>query len=255
MTDPYRQAAYRCIRCENAPLRELMGGRLVCETCGGVLMEEADLFEAIGDLSSEVPQLVDDGEIQRACPRCERRLVGCALVIGRETYDDVVRCDAHGVWIDAAQMLALFERLSRSSHAGAARGRSYGGVGEVLIVHGRRPRSRPRAPLYGTQHATLPCPVCAGAALGFGGGKWSCARCRGVFVEDAALATMIAEMTGAPWQPPAPTSTIEGSRPCPVCSAGMIEEEMLSVLIERCPGHGVWFDGDELAAALLRSLP
>lgn len=232
-------------------MRLLMGDRLVCQSCSAILLEQEDLEDAVDDLTSDLPQLVDEGVIETGCPRCAQRLRRAGLLIGRKSFGhELLRCVDHGVWFEAAQLVELFEWLSRSSHAGAARGgKYYGGVGDVLIVHGRRPKAKPRAPVFERTYERLACPACA-RALTYAAGRWDCGGCRGVFVEERALATMMTSMTGDPWDPPAPTTAAEGARPCPVCTAGMIEEELLGVPIDRCPGHGVWFDHEELETAL-----
>src|SRR5262245_48547712 len=69
----------------------------------------------------------------------------------------------------------------------------------------------------------LACPDCAGRALEHQGDRARCLRCAGVFVETAALAQMIGEMTDAPWEP-APASTTASQRACPACAGAMTIE-------------------------------
>ena len=60
---------------------------------------------------------------------------------------------------------------------------------------------------------------------------------------------MVIEMTGKPWEPPAVQGGA-GERACPVCDKPMLVEVLSAVTIDRCAGHGVYFDPDELQTAL-----
>lgn len=122
--------------------------------------------------------------------------------------------------------------------------------GELAISHWESAR-----PLVHTVFVTayrgyrLICPVCSGQPLAFEGDRWVCVRCAGSFVEDAALVAMISDIAHVPWELPA-TSAAAGTRPCPVCKTAMAAERLEEVQVDRCAGHGVWFDDRELAAAL-----
>jgi Zn-finger nucleic acid-binding protein len=96
---------------------------------------------------------------------------------------------------------------------------------------------------------TLGCPSCKDTKLSFQGDLWACATCNGCFVEDAALTAMVSEMSRQPWQPP-PAKGGLGERVCPVCEKRMVVEVLEAVTIDRCEGHGVYFDPDELQTAL-----
>ncbi len=249
MSDPYRQAAYRCLHCEDAPLRAY-GDRLVCDTCGGILLEVADLEAAIADLAPDPVVLLDQEERGLGCPRCARKVVACRLAVGKLWFDaPLLRCRDHGVWFEGDQLAGVFERIGRSQHRGAGHGRSYGGVGGGLALHRAREKRSPR-PMFGTAYRDqrLACPACE-HALGYTAGRWGCTECLGVFVEDAALATMVAAMTSDPWELPELTGAA-GQRACPICAAKMIVEPLEGVTVDRCAGHGVWFDPHELASAL-----
>jgi uncharacterized protein YbaR (Trm112 family) len=112
----------------------------------------------------------------------------------------------------------------------------------------RRPRVHT---LYVSAHKDrrLGCPSCKETALDYVGDRWTCATCAGSFVENAALAAMIMEMSHQPWDVP-PISGGPGERACPICRTPMLVEVLESVTIDRCGAHGVWFDDSELQAAL-----
>src|SRR3954465_3568848 len=99
------------------------------------------------------------------------------------------------------------------------------------------------------QDKTLGCPSCKDTKLQFAGDRWSCTTCAGCFVEDAALAGMVQEMTNQPWEVP-PLTGAGSDRQCPVCSKLMVVEVLEAVTIDRCLPHGVWFDDSELQTAL-----
>lgn len=94
----------------------------------------------------------------------------------------------------------------------------------------------------------LACPACR-APLAYQGDRWSCATCRGVFVENEALVAMIREMALAPWELPALTGK-PGDRACPICTTPMNIEQLKGPTIDRCDVHGVWFDDAELEQTL-----
>jgi len=95
----------------------------------------------------------------------------------------------------------------------------------------------------------LACPACGDRALAYVGSRWACEACRGSFVEYAALAAMITEITFEPWDPP-PMSGAPGERRCPICSEAMHVDAIEATAIERCGDHGVWFADHHLEEAL-----
>jgi len=95
----------------------------------------------------------------------------------------------------------------------------------------------------------LGCPSCKDAVLTYQGDRWACTTCAGSYVETAALSAMVEEMALKPWAMP-PASGKPGERACPICATPMIVELLEGVTIDRCAGHGVWFDDSELQAAL-----
>jgi ribosomal protein S27AE len=93
------------------------------------------------------------------------------------------------------------------------------------------------------------CAACGGNPLEFEADRWVCTRCKGSFVENAALVAMISGMTGELFELPAETGSPR-ERACPVCATTMIATQLEGVAIERCADHGVWFHDHALAAAL-----
>jgi hypothetical protein len=104
------------------------------------------------------------------------------------------------------------------------------------------------------QHA-MPCLVC-GAALDARGTRLQCTTCRSALLPiaelESALSTMIPK--GRPEMPPVETLLVPSTgepRHCPRCQHLMRPHALGPLAVDRCAAHGVWFDGDELAAALL----
>ena len=275
----YREAIAGCPEC-GSPLRAF-GARGICDPCGGMMIGEDDLAPAVHELDGDSAPLVAgdlrDGE--RSCPRCGGTTTTCTLAIGKLALPGrYLRCQAHGVWVPRDVMTAVFARASRRGHAGRAAGAAYGGVSAAATLpgvnRGMNGALASIAEAFGSGPATsglaissgrgiahvhsiyvsaykdrtLACPSC-GLALAYHGDRWTCAGCTGAFVENAALVGMIEDLTGAPWRlPEAPAHA--GSRACPLCSAAMVSETIESVELDRCPGHGVWFDARELQALL-----
>lgn len=96
----------------------------------------------------------------------------------------------------------------------------------------------------------LSCPSCK-TPLTAHADRFTCERCSGVFVENGALVELMSTMRSNPWEL-TPAEGPPGPRVCPVCAAAMTLERVETIELERCPQHGVWFDRDELADALLR---
>lgn len=83
----------------------------------------------------------------------------------------------------------------------------------------------------------------------FQGDRWTCATCLGAFIQEPALTGLVAEMIDGPWELPPPVGSV-GPRACPVCTQPMTIETTESVTLDRCAGHGLWFDAGELATTL-----
>ncbi|MBL9016382.1 MAG: zf-TFIIB domain-containing protein [Myxococcales bacterium] len=279
MSDAYRTSAYRCPSCPDAPLREFQD-RLVCDECTGMLLADHDLGASVQELTKQAaPVTVANGRpSDKTCPRCTRAMSVVDVTIGRiRSPRGHLRCEDHGTWFPRDALSGVFARASRSApgHTRSGGGLSgdspqpFGGggmsgaIGSIGRAFGAGPASarlaisqwrdsRPRTHtlfVSAFKDRALGCPVCKDRKLQFAGDRWGCTACAGSFVEDAALAAMVSEMTHAPWEVP-PVTGAGSDRPCPACGTRMIVEVLEAVTIDRCAGHGVWFDEDELQTAL-----
>lgn len=273
MTEPYRSSGLVCPHCPGMPLREFQQ-RYVCDNCQGILIGFDDLISAIEDVANTTQKLAyrDDRVTETPCPLCEKPMTACKLTVaGDRTFKlkhDFLRCDRDGLWFPEGALAAMLAKLGRRwgggpSYETAPSGSRLTGLDGLPIRVGGpatdglriahwHERGRRRAPTLSPVNAyadrRLECPVCPDAALMFQGDRWTCATCLGAFLQDAALAGLVNEMTDEPWELPAPTGD-PGPRPCPVCKQPMVIEKA-EVEIDRCAGHGVWFDAGELATAL-----
>lgn len=93
------------------------------------------------------------------------------------------------------------------------------------------------------------CRTCGGPGLDGDGVR--CDRCRGAWVGELALLDLVADATllplgRLPWQPrPEPAG-----RACEQCAQPMPPVALYGVALDRCAGHGVWLDADELERVL-----
>jgi Zn-finger nucleic acid-binding protein len=232
----------------------------------------------------------DEQPSKHACPRCSTAMTSCVIERGKlKLVGTFARCATHGIWFPRDAMTAVFARVSRRAHTffGGRRGGGVmssgpgmtpaqlpggssgmaGAMGSIARAFGSGPATsgltianwganRPRVhTLYVSAHKDkrLGCPSCKETALTYAGDRWPCATCAGLFVETAALEAMVSDVAQRPWdlaESSAPGSSAPGERNCPVCETPMIVEVLEAVTIDRCAAHGVWFDEDELAAAL-----
>src|SRR5688500_4180444 len=105
----------------------------------------------------------------------------------------------------------------------------------------------------------LTCPACASGPLREFQGRYCCDGCSGMLLSLEQLGQAIEEICG---EVPVLASVDErpGQRRCPRCTqpmlAGKLNAKLFGKLakakaaLDRCPTHGIWFDGDELAAVL-----
>jgi Zn-finger nucleic acid-binding protein len=279
MTGAYRTSGFRCPSCPDAPLREFQD-RLVCDECSGMLLADDDFAASVQELTKESAAVAasDPEPTDKACPRCTRALASVEVKVGAlKIRGRHLRCDRDGTWFPRDSLSSVFARASRSApgHTRSGGGLSganpqpFGGggmtgaMGGIARAFGSGPASRrlaisrwgdsrPRTHtlfVSAFKDRTLGCPVCKDRKLEFAGDRWGCTSCSGSFVEDAALAAMVSEMTNAPWEVP-PVTGAGSDRACPACGTLMLVEVLEAVTIDRCPGHGVWFDEDELQTAL-----
>jgi Zn-finger nucleic acid-binding protein len=89
----------------------------------------------------------------------------------------------------------------------------------------------------------------------------ACDRCRGLFVDHASLAARVEAERPREHRPgPAAHAARSGTHEdqvryarCPLCSQVMTRMNFgtrSGIVVDVCPGHGTWFDGGELDAAL-----
>ncbi|MBA3818235.1 MAG: zf-TFIIB domain-containing protein [Deltaproteobacteria bacterium] len=243
MTDVSRTAVLPCPSCADASLREFQG-RLVCDSCQGIMMTAETFASACAQLSGEdAPLEISKLEpTESACPRCARALSRCEVQAGATPLRGAfLRCDTDGLWCSNAVLVAAFARLGRKLHGAAP---SSGAAGERP-----RPRATPVTTVNLYRDHRLPCPVCAASDLSFLGDRWTCDECHGLLVEEAALAAMVMELTEQPWDIPAIGGAV-GPRRCPVCEGAMPRQLLEEVTVDRCATHGVWFDPQELETVL-----
>lgn len=75
-----------------------------------------------------------------------------------------------------------------------------------------------------------------------------CRGCRGVWIEESVIASMLAEMGAAP--PALTIGRAEQALSCGFCGQRMDKGELHGILVDRCQRHGWWFDGSELQKTL-----
>jgi Zn-finger nucleic acid-binding protein len=248
MSDVYREAGHACPNC-HSPLRSF-NHRWVCDACGGMLLGVTDLEQALVDVGALNMRVVDDTPTEKRCPRCEGRLRACLVQVdGAPLDEDILHCERHGLWLGPDMLETIFTSLSRRAHRHSGTGRSYGGAGGGGAIRKwwEKPRPMVHTPFTSTLAGKhLPCPLCT-KELVLRGRLWACDD-HGVFVEHAALAEMMSEMTHGTWN--APGSGTPGKRACPACATAMTENLLDAVTVDSCAQHGVWFDPGELEASL-----
>lgn len=91
------------------------------------------------------------------------------------------------------------------------------------------------------------CPRCA-IALDTTADRKTCGRCHGVFMTEAALVTIIADLVRhtRPALDFSPPHHDDPLRSCPECASRMSKHGLHDIEVDRCEAHGVWFDHGEL---------
>ncbi|HEY5922021.1 MAG TPA: zf-TFIIB domain-containing protein [Kofleriaceae bacterium] len=267
--EPYRTTGWRCPQCPEMPLREFQA-RLICDECQGMLIEEDDLVAACSDLVSEALTIAfsDVARTASACPHCERPLDSCVVTFAPiHVTADVLRCDRHGLWFKGGVLAAVFALLGRKK-TGLIGYPQYSDPISIVLEGRHRPatsglrigewRTRPRrreptlTPINAYRDQPLPCPVCKTTELKFYGDRYACAQCTGTFVQNAAFEAMAMDISHELFQLPPPAGS-PGARACPVCTEAMLADQLDGVELDRCAAHGIWFDANELSAALARA--
>lgn len=106
------------------------------------------------------------------------------------------------------------------------------------------------------------CPRCD-RGLETAGDRWKCAGCKGQLVTEPELQHLIAGMLTKlhqdlrepqplPFQP-AEVQADDPAITCPRCTTVMTRHTLYTLPVDRCPAHGVWFDGTELERALTKA--
>jgi len=108
------------------------------------------------------------------------------------------------------------------------------------------------------------CPRCH-TALDPRGARMVCVPCGGILITEAEVSQLIADMLGSTvsalgWhgrvaEPQPLKFSDRATEPrdpatCPRCTAAMTPQLLYGIKIDRCGEHGIWFDRDELEAAL-----
>lgn len=105
------------------------------------------------------------------------------------------------------------------------------------------------------------CPRCA-TALDRRGERLVCTACHGLQLNEAEISQLVAEMLVetvsmfgwrdrvAEPQPLALEDRAGERLTCPQCVAAMEPRRLYGLDVDRCPAHGIWFDGEELEQAL-----
>lgn len=270
--DPYRASGFRCPTCPGAPLREFKN-RLCCDECHGILIDDDDYIASCADLCNADLHLAfsDEHATTTPCPRCERAMTQTRVTLTPvKVAADVLRCERDGFWFKDGLLAGVFAHIGRRVRG--VKGPYYGMVGPrgldglPISSHGsataglaisqwrHRPRRRGEtaSPINLYRDQRLPCPRCKGSDLKFFGDRYACDKCGGTFVQNAALESMIMDVSKQPFDMPAPVGAA-GPRACPVCKTAMVSEDLEKVPIDRCSDHGVWFDPNELTVALERA--
>ncbi len=257
--DPYREKLGGCPAC-GFGLREF-GRRQVCDGCGGMMIAQADLRDAVSDLGVlEIDVRMQDATSAK-CPGCGGALHRAEIVADKHAIKVAASaCARHGVWFDGGELLELLGELGRRAPARSEGGpvsafvpswANATGVGGTIARHAPAGHPRVHTPLP-SAHADrkLACPECKGALVR-SGLAWVCTE-HGALVEEIALDAMIGEMTGAPWVRPTWTNRA-GARPCPACATAMAIESLDGVEVDCCASDGLWLDPGELETVLARS--
>jgi Zn-finger nucleic acid-binding protein len=122
--EPFRDAHRNCPAC-NATLRAFRD-RLVCDTCGGVMLSLDDLKGAVAELTGLEPTITYRKEAQgkRLCPHCQTAMTTAKLVLELEGAKPVKPdpeldcCGAHGLWFDESELAIVLEPVAGKGFGG-----------------------------------------------------------------------------------------------------------------------------------------
>jgi ribosomal protein S27AE len=109
--------AFRCPSCGVASLRE-HAARLLCDRCGGIMMELEDVGRAILERAGARPDIEFLGERagKRTCPRCSQTMMTLRVKVtihGRPITPgpELDRCADHGVWFDGNELTEVLDKV------------------------------------------------------------------------------------------------------------------------------------------------
>jgi Zn-finger nucleic acid-binding protein len=122
--EPYRDAHRACPRC-NGELR-VFRDRLVCDTCGGMMLSVDDLRGAIAELTGVEPTLSyrNESHGKRLCPHCATPMMTAKLTLEIEGAKpakpnvELDRCATHGLWFDDAELALVLEPVAGKGFGG-----------------------------------------------------------------------------------------------------------------------------------------
>lgn len=260
-------------------------GRLACDACGGIMMSIVDFEHAVIDFGAQATSVQPRGESARArqggpalqgesgprgrgpdsihsarvCPRCDAPMLLASLVVDKRTLTgEVDHCPHHGVWFAPGALETAFIELARRTEGSRGPGNPLRGWLDYPVPRLGSRRELSYRPRNHTPWKTalgdreLRCPSCR-VLLAIEGMRWPCTE-HGAFVEHAAFAEMVEEMTGQPWEPLWSSEhalpSVQATGVCPACSVMMTSELIRGITTERCAEHGLWFSGDDLVHVL-----
>ena len=109
-----------CPACPEAVLVPA-SGRHYCGACDGMFVPEAQLLEAMADVTMDAVRFYDERPGTRACPHCRQAMsrvriqtATIAMWVGRLPYD-LDRCPIDGVWFDGQELATTLANAARDS--------------------------------------------------------------------------------------------------------------------------------------------
>jgi len=242
--------------------------RLDCRGCRGCFVETSRLEAMLAEMT-RAPFRLDDAMNQPGtltCPHC------ASVMVDLELFDvTAARCRQHGVWFAAGGFTRVLQ------HAGGAKPtpprRWYDDLSDdphpswaprdletIERDQQHKPLRRPaKASPVASQSpyrdSQLACPACAQGLRRFRD-RLCCDGCNGIMLGIADLEEAIQELISTVVELGF-TNDLPGARSCPCCQSAMVrcrldvwlmdERPELQPELDRCDGHGVWFDALELA--------
>jgi Zn-finger nucleic acid-binding protein len=246
------------------------GNQLGCARCRGCFVETKRLEAMVEDMTRapfRLDELVHQAGVL-ACPHCGSAMSEIGL------FDvTAARCRGHGVWFAAGELARALQHAGGGGGPAPARRwwedddfrtwepRDLAAIERDEAERPLQPATRAAAPVVGQspyRDSQLACPACAAGLRRFRD-RLCCDACSGIMLGVADLETAIRELTAVSAELGF-TQDTPGSRVCPCCQSTMVrcrldvrlmgERPALRPELDRCDGHGVWFDAEELAKIL-----